>query len=460
MLALAAAIFVLLSNGIGAGPVPQPDEAVAAPAGTELARAGKQSRASRKLVVRSTHKQAELRETIPIKRRAKASRRVVLSLPLPRLHKGDRIRGAGEIATSTTCVEQAARCIGRMYHFDPHLRARIMLAPSKRAAGSRRTRAVSRTTRVSCGQRRPNRNHHCPLSIGNAGLRVPNLKKLPCAPKSCRLNFVLSAHNRRARGGERLVLGGDRPNGSVKQGKARLSATIMRGARKRLKVHNYTSSKRRYTRLAPDFSGGHRATYSHKLRNLKRGDVLIVRARQLSALPGADPYFVSNRLILSSRRRATRPSKIAKRSISSRGKVTPTNGFNCTGGPSGFRSPCLANKAGIVRVRRTPKRPLYVNLVTRTFPLVAQQARANFPPVKILSGGGVAVQRLRQKPRRSGGGDRPPGGSGGGGSGPGGGGGGSGGGGSGGGGGGGGGVLPPLPPLPPLPGLPLGHGAP
>lgn len=403
IVAIAAILLVDLS-----GPTPlEPPRASAADGPGALA-APRRGDDRQGVILRSTGRDAERRETLPIKRRAGAGRRVVLSLALPRLRRHDRIRIGAEVATSTTCVTRGPRCIGRMYRFDPRMRARIVLAAKARTTGGKASRPVSRATRLSCGQRRPNRNHHCPLVIDDAGIKVGKPSRLPCKPRQCRLNVVLSAHHPDARGGEVIVVGGDQPNGTVKQDKGRLSAAIVRAGRQRLKVHDYVTRQRRQSRLQASFSGGHEVTYSRRLSTLRRGDVLIVRARQRSALPGNDPYFISNRIMVSSKPDSTRPTPLSKRAVTSQGTVTRTSGFNCTGGPSAFRSPCRSRKIGIVRIKRTPRRPLFVNLVSRTFPLIAQFANREYPAVRVLGGGGVAVQRLRLKQRGGGSRGEPP----------------------------------------------------
>ena len=406
-LAAALAFLFLLP---GSGPI-APEAERASAAGGEAQRGGSDN-ATRKLLARSTGRNSELRKTIPITRRARGGR-VVMSLPLPRIKKRDRIRATAEVGTSTTCVTRGPRCIGRMYGFNPKIRARIVLARKKTSAGGKGTRKASPATGLRCSQARPNRNHHCPLAIENGGLTVRKPQRLPCAPRNCRLNLVLSAHHRRARGGEVLVVGGDRPDGGVAHDKGRLSAAVMRAGNHRLEVRNYASRLPRRKSLQADSSGGLQVVYSQKLGNLHRGDVLIARARQRSAIPGSVPYFISNQIIFSSKRYAARPTPFAKRSISARGQVTETNGFNCTDGPSAFSSPCRSRKVGIVRVAKDLNRPLFVNLISRTFPLTAQQSRGSQPPVRILRGGGIAIQRLRAKKPR----ERDPGDGGGGGSG-------------------------------------------
>lgn len=388
-----ALLALLLAGGLGPSPSGPGRLSAAEPA----ARSGPVHPPARKpkLLTRATGKHPELRETIPIGRRPRAAQRVVMSLRLPRIRRGDRIRVSGEIGTSTTCVIASARCIGRIYHFDPRVQARIVLAARATSTAARSTRPASPRAALSCGQSRPNRNHHCPLILEGGGMKVRKLSAMPCAPRHCRLNLVLSAHHRRARGGEVLVVGGDRPDGSVDQDKGRLSAAIIRARAHQLQVRNYASRVRRQRRLEADFLGGHRTIYSQKLSNLHRGDVLIARARQRSAIPGHAPYFISNQIIVGSAPYDTRPSPLSKRAVSGGGVVTQSNGFNCTAGPSAFRNPCASRKSGIVRITRTPRRPLFVNLVSRTFPLVAQHSRAGLASLGILRGGGVAVQRLR-----------------------------------------------------------------
>jgi hypothetical protein len=82
---------------------------------------------------------------------------------------------------------------------------------------------------------------------------------------------------------------------------------------------------------------------------------------------------------------------------SQEGQVTPQNGFNCTLGPSFFRSPCRSYETGAVTITSTPvtnaglPKPLYVNVLSRAFPKVAQAAKPS--AVGIDSGGYLSVVR-------------------------------------------------------------------
>jgi hypothetical protein len=349
------------------------------------------------LIARWTGPNAELRKTVPITRRRGRGARVALSLPLPIVKEGDRIQFNGEVTLTTTCVPLKRRCIGRRYSFDPHLLGRIVMANSPRAA-ARRTLAVSRTVKLTCGQNPPDRNHHCPLVISRGTLVVDHPRRLPCRPRKCRLNFVVAAHHRRAKGGEVVVVGADRPNGSVDQGKARLNAAISREGAE-IGTHSRGTRDRLVRTLPASFEGGQRVVYSRRLEGLRRGDVLLVRAEQRTRIK-RHTYFIGSKVVISTRPRAVHGDRFARRIVPRGATATDTNGFNCTLGPSAFRSPCLTKKAGLALIKRTPRRPgggsrpIFVNLVSRGFPKV-HPTSASYPRLRVLRGGGLTVTRLR-----------------------------------------------------------------
>jgi hypothetical protein len=351
----------------------------------------------RALIGEMTGSHAETRETVPITRNKGAAPKTVLTLPLPRLQQGDVVRFNAEVLVSTTCVEALPLCIGRRYGFDPRLRAWIELARRSKGTGGRR---VSERVKLKCQQTRPNRNHHCPL-VTRDSLRVERPRRLPCSPRGCRLNMVVGAHHQRARGGEVVVIGTDRPDGSVEGGKARLSAAVVRAGRGVEAVVRRTT-KRRTRELPASFSGGHRVVYSQRVAGLRAGDVLLVRGEQRTRIRQL-PYFIGSKIIVSARRKARTPGRLTGRIVSRHGNATETNGFNCTIGPSAFRSPCTNRKMGLAVLERTPKDsrgepiPLFVNLVARTFPKLAQARHGGWPPARILRGGGLWVTHLRSR---------------------------------------------------------------
>jgi hypothetical protein len=346
-----------------------------------------------------TPPRAELRPTVPIAGKRGSKPRSVLSLKLPRLRVGERVRFNGEVTVTTTCVEPLPRCIGRSYGFDPHLRARIVIADRADDAGRRSTVPVSRAVSLTCEQSRPNRNHHCPLTIERGSFKVRKLRRLPCKPQSCRLNMVLDAHHGSARGGEVVVIGADTPSGGVEPGKARLSAVVQRGA---IDVAKRSTAKRRTRKLPASFHGGEKVLWSQRLDHVRPGDVLLIRSRQRVAIQSL-PYFLASQIVVTTRPNAKEPSHWTRRGISRVGKATEATGFNCTVGHSAFQSPCGWEKAGIAAVQRVPRdargrpKPLYVNVVARTFPKLAQ-ARG-YAPGRLLKDGGLTVTRLRAKGR-------------------------------------------------------------
>lgn len=343
-----------------------------------------------------TGKRAELRETVPIESRAGADPKSVLSVHLPRLRPGARISFNGEVGLTTTCVQQIPRCIGRSYGFDPHLKARIVLADKPEATKPSRTVHLSRTVGLTCEQTRPNRNHHCPLVIDHGSFRVNRLERLPCGPSSCRLNMLVDASNRKAGSGQVVVVGSDQPNGTVEGGKARLSAAVSVGD---VQVAKRRTTRLRTKALPASFKNGKEVVYSQRLGNLRKRDVLLVRSRQASRIQRV-PYFISDQIIVTTRPTSTKPTSLARRAISRTGTATETNGFNCTPGPSAFRSPCVGIKAGVARIQHLPRKksgkvkPIYVNLVSRGFPKLIQ-SRGGYPPVRILHRGFLQVTRLR-----------------------------------------------------------------
>jgi hypothetical protein len=210
--------------------------------------------------------------------------------------------------------------------------------------------------------------------------------------------MVVDAHQQRAEGGEVVLIGSDRPDGSVDQGKARLNAAISREGAEIRKVRR-TTGQRLARRLPPSPDGGYRVVYSQRMERLQAGDVLQVRARQRTAIMQL-PYFIGSKVVVGTRPRAKRASTFARRIVPRHGTVTETNGFNCTLGPSAFRSPCVTKKAGLALIRRTPRRPggasrpLFVNLVSRGFPKPVQ-ARLAYPRLRVIRGGELTVTQLR-----------------------------------------------------------------
>ena len=119
---------------------------------------------------------------------------------------------------------------------------------------------------MGCGQRRPNRNHHCVLTLPGSIRPILPTDQLPCATGQCFLNLVVSAHNPNARKGSVLVVGNDQPDGSVKGGRGRLNAVVTAPGEDAF-VQAFPTAERRSKTipLGSQDSGFHTVAYSTRL---------------------------------------------------------------------------------------------------------------------------------------------------------------------------------------------------
>jgi hypothetical protein len=350
----------------------------------------------------SSGENSEIRKTIPIATRKWGKKRVAMTIPparLPTLHQGDVLRTTGEIQLSTTCVDfNAVRCIGRRYSFSPQEDARIVLASRRGATGGHHAMPIAQSKSLRCHQPLPNRNHHCVLVFPPTGTKISHPGLLPCRLNDCRLNLVVEADNPHARPGQVVLVGADRPNGTVRQDKGRLSATILHGAieSKRLRTAHRRS---RAVPIAPSGKRGRRVIYSQRLNQLHKGDVLEAAATHLVTIASLRyPAFVGTDMILARGPRAVSSAGLPRQVATGNGDLTEQNGFNCTHGPSAYRSPCRTRKAGSVRMVRNVQRdgrpvPLWVNVVAAGAPKGAVPRHGD--RMRVLPRGGLVIRRFR-----------------------------------------------------------------
>ena len=317
-------------------------------------------------------------ETISITRDPGARREVALSIGPARLgtlRGGDLLRASGEVQVTTTCVDRSARCIGRPYRFSPTVGARLVLARGARAVGGER---LTRRKAVTCQQHRPHRNHHCVIAFDDATKQVDDKAALPCRPDDCHLNLVVDAHHPAARDGNLVVIGADRPDGSVERGKGRTNAVVVHAGARPDPRRERTQRLHRSIPIGAERSGGNRVIYSVEMEGLARGDVVAADALLRTGI-GHLPYnaFISSQLVISDDPRSPRPGGFAKRVVQ-RPALGEQNGFNCTQGDSAYETPCTTRKAGIAVMRQDSvdakgqPRPLFVNLVARSIPKLAR----------------------------------------------------------------------------------------
>ena len=211
--------------------------------------------------------------------------------------------------------------------------------------------------------------------------------------------MVVDASDPKARNGDVVVVGADRPDGDIDQRKGRLNAAVFERGAPHGKRRRSSKPVHATIPMGSEGSGGDEVVFSVKVSHLERGDALLARARQLTDI-GHLPYsaFVAGELIVGTSRTSTVPHGLARKRISYHGTLSAVNGFNCTQGHSGYATPCLSRKVGLGQVQRdiVNKKgkdvPLFVNLVSRAFPKLASANGGS----AIIRGGFVEVRRLKR----------------------------------------------------------------
>lgn len=350
---------------------------------------------------------SELVESVPVSTVAGGDERVVMSLgpeQLPRFAGGDRLLIGGEVQVSTTCVTPGRRCVGRSYDFNPTIQTRLALSATPEPGAE--SIPLSDAQQVLCKQRRPQRNHHCTIAFPNREFAIPDVSALPCPDNACYVNMILGASHRRAAPGNVVVLGADRPDGSVKGDKGRLNVTVSRSS---TPLPAEVSSSTVVSPFLPLNQGKvvkRRVIHSVEIPAPRKGEVLAADGSYLATIDDL-PFntFVSSRIIVADSPTAVDPAGLAKSSAQLRGDLTESNGFNCTQGASGYSTPCTAVKSGALRITRDALDangqpvPLYVNLVASAKPLLYPLQRLKrFHKVAVGPAFGLRVLRFTPPP--------------------------------------------------------------
>jgi len=344
----------------------------------------------------------ELIKRIPIARKPGARDRVAFRLDpstFDPIAVGDRLEAGGEVQVSTTCVAPGARCVGRSYDINPTVTARIVLSPSPKANAGFLPLTPSRT--VLCKQQRPNRNHHCTIAIPNTQTVITDLAALPCPPSGCYVNLIVGAVNKKAKGGDVVVLGADRPDASVAQDKGRVNLVQ---AHPDVPAPTSAATEALVNTQLPltiDDSEKRRTVYSMPIVAPLKGEVLSFDSSfttNISAL--RFNTFISSRVIIATDPTATKSSGIAKNAIPLKGQATESNGFNCTLGRSGYANPCTTVKAGSVRFARDvvdkstgAPATVYLNVLAGAKPLLAEKVNDLDKVTLGALPGGLVVRR-------------------------------------------------------------------
>jgi len=349
----------------------------------------------------TTGNDSELLPAVPISKKPGARERVAMSLgpdKLDDLATGDRLRISGEVQISTTCVRKGLpNCIGTSYDYNPKIATRIVLSAGPQADDP--SFALSTTTKKLCKQRRPNRNHHCTLVIPNTETVISDLASLPCPADACYVNMILGASHKKAKPTNRVVLGADNPDGSVKKDKGRLNVVQTRAtvpAPVAIESHDLVNTSLPLTE--PD-KQRRRSVYSVPLEAPRKGEVIAFDSSfGINITKLRFNTFVSSKVIVATTPTETDPSKLAKSSAPLRANATESNGFNCTLGRSGYRNPCTVIKAGATRIIRDVvdeyglPGTLYLNVVASSKPLLTESV-PGAPVATLLPASGLRVLR-------------------------------------------------------------------
>jgi hypothetical protein len=356
--------------------------------------------------VAATGARAELVKTIPIAKHRDGEPRVVMSLGADKigdLQDGDRLEGTADVEVSV-CLKPNPRhpganhkCVGKTYGYNPTVRAWLVLGPSASSSGEGSTVRVSGTESLRCTQRLPHRNHHCVLVVDDGRLKIDDAQTLPCNPNDCHLNLVVSAHNRAAKGGHQLVIGADAgAAGRVVGDKGMVNAARFRPGT--LKKEDPVDANRSRSRLPIAASiGGHdnkKVLYTARIRNPRKGEQVIVDGAVFARINHLRySTFLTTTLVLGENASSTRNSAPVN-ATRSKGRISRGNGFNCTQGPSGHKTPCLARKVGVIEFLEHVNRTLYVNVIGSMAAMFPEGRHHPGDKAKILRKGFLRVYRF------------------------------------------------------------------
>jgi hypothetical protein len=306
-------------------------------------------------------KPSELEETIPITSARGVKKKAVMSLGptgrgpsrMPDLAPGDRLQVLAEAEVTTDCEHRNPACVGNPYTYAPVVQPRVLLAGSKRAAEPNgRTRLIKELRARSLSHKQ----HHGVIVFRDAEILVRE-QELPGGGGSAHVNLSLDAHHRQARRGHKLLIGENEPDGSVGQDKGRLCVVRLRGTLPRL---DPTRTTTRRARQLPIAKGGDRVVYSLPLAGLRDGEQLAVKAKMTTSTASLDYWArISARLVLADDPGEKDVGERARKVSTFRGAITERNGFNCRPGDER----CTTWKVGVLRIRESADKRLFVNLV-------------------------------------------------------------------------------------------------
>jgi hypothetical protein len=192
------------------------------------------------------------------------------------------------------------------------------------------------------------------------------------------VNLIVGASNPKAKPGNRVVLGGDQPDGSVEQDKGRLNIVQAHPTVPLPQTSQTTTLVEPNLPLTIGDSEKRRVVYSLPVTAPQQGDVLTFDTSFTTDITALRfNTFISSRVILGETPTSAKSTGLAKRATDYKGQGTESNGFNCTLGSSGYTNPCTTVKAGALQITRKFKTTygqepttLYLNVLAGAKPLL------------------------------------------------------------------------------------------
>ncbi len=316
--------------------------------------AASQNRGERAIESASTGAHAELLDSVAITKPTAPRIDSALALAparVPSLELGDQLITNGELEVTTDCLAPSSRCAGHVYHYAPKVTASLALFD----ATTDLSVPVGESQEIRCLQRRPDRQHHCVLTFPTETTTIGAAQQ-GCTVDPCSLVLGVSATNRHAAPGDRLVLGSNRPDGSISSGHAGLGL-IRVAAQSPVESEQTATQHLRLHDLPLNLEP--RSVISIRLPRLRRGERLAIDAGFLSDVRRVGlNALVSSKLIIAEGPGDTRSRGLARRIA-----------------PHALAQDIYLQlrKAGLVSILRDAReggerKPLFVNLVVRAKP--------------------------------------------------------------------------------------------
>jgi hypothetical protein len=143
--------------------------------------------------------------------------------------------------------------------------------------------------------------------------------------------------------------------------------------------------------------GGHdkkKVLYTAPIRNPRAGEQMIVEGAVYARISHLNyNAFLTTTVVLGENASSTRNSAPVN-ATRSKGRITRGNGFNCTQGRSGHRSPCVAKKVGVIEFLENVNRTLYVNVIGSSAAQFPEERHRSGDKAKILDKGYLRVYRF------------------------------------------------------------------